>query len=506
LHGRAGSQALEAAALAANAPGELMQRAGLAAARLVLARWPRVRSVLVLAGPGNNGGDGWVLAQRLHEAGHTASVFDATPTGAPRPADAAAAQANALAARVPVHAADALPAALATADLVVDALLGLGASGAPRAAIATVLTALQSARAARSGLALLALDGPSGLDLDRGQAAAACVCPADATLALLTLKPGYLTGQGRDFCGELWWAPLWEGPASEHRTDVSPCAWLAGPPAPVSQPHGLHKGSRGDVWVVGGAADMEGAALLAADAAARGGAGRVLLLPLAADASASLARIARAPHLLALPERSWADDAALAAATVVAGCGGGTEVAATLPRLLEQAPRLVLDADALNAVAHDPSLRAQLALRSARGLGTVLTPHPLEAARLLGHSTAEVQADRRAAAQRLADDCQACVVLKGSGSVVAAPGAIPVVNPSGNAALATAGSGDVLAGWLAALWAQAPRRAPQAVCVEAVWRHGDAADRWRAAGHAGPLPASELAAWMAAAGPPPRSR
>ena len=145
---------------------------------------------------------------------------------------------------------------------------------------------------------------------------------------------------------------------------------------------------------------------------------------------------------------------AISASTIVCGCGGGDAVRAPLPRLLGLAARLVLDADALNAVASDTGLQTLLTQRAARGLPTVLTPHPLEAARLLGVGTAEVQADRLRAAQALADRFACCVVLKGSGSVIAAPFEVPRINATGNAALATAGTGDVLAGWLGGLWAQ----------------------------------------------------
>ncbi len=137
------------------------------------------------------------------------------------------------------------------------------------------------------------------------------------------------------------------------------------------------------------------------------------------------------------------------------GCGGGDAVRAVLPKVLSAAPRLVLDADALNAIAADTQLQTQLAARHHRGYATVLTPHPLEAARLAGTSTQEVQADRLAAARQLAQRFQCVVVLKGSGTVIAAPGQASAINSSGNALLATAGTGDVLAGMLGARMAEA---------------------------------------------------
>ena len=169
-------------------------------------------------------------------------------------------------------------------------------------------------------------------------------------------------------------------------------------------------------------------------------------------------------------------------ATVVCGCGGGAPVAAALPIVLEHSARLVLDADALNAIAATPALMTALAQRAQRQQVTVLTPHPLEAARLLGSSVSEVQAQRWQAAQRLAHQTQAIVVLKGSGTVIATPDGHLSINPTGNARLATPGSGDVLAGWLGGMWSaqgivDADARLPQArrCAAAAVWLHGQAA-------------------------------
>ncbi|MBC8019736.1 MAG: NAD(P)H-hydrate dehydratase, partial [Methyloceanibacter sp.] len=163
----------------------------------------------------------------------------------------------------------------------------------------------------------------------------------------------------------------------------------------------------------------------------------------------------------------------LATTTVVCGCGGGDRVREALPALLSHAGRLVLDADALNAVAEDSQLQSMLASRTGRGLDTVLTPHPLEAARLLQRSAAEVQADRLDAARLLAQRWSCVVVLKGSGTIVAAPGHLPTIIGSGNALLATAGTGDVLAGMVVGLLAQAMPAFEAASA--AVWLHGAAA-------------------------------
>jgi hydroxyethylthiazole kinase-like uncharacterized protein yjeF len=245
--------------------------------------------------------------------------------------------------------------------------------------------------------------------------------------------------------------------------------------------HASHKGSYGDVAVLGGAAGMTGAALLAASAALHAGAGRVLVALLGNGASA--------PHD-AQPELMFRapDTLDWRAMTVVCGCGGGGPVAAAMPRALSTAARLVLDADALNALAADATLQALLQARAARGQPTVLTPHPLEAARLLDTDTATVQRDRLAAAQELATRHRCAVALKGSGTVIAAPHHVSAINPTGNARLATAGTGDVLAGLVGARLAAGST--PFAAACEAVYKHGKAADDWPATA---PLVAGQLA-------------
>ena len=178
----------------------------------------------------------------------------------------------------------------------------------------------------------------------------------------------------------------------------------------------------------------------------------------------------------------WRDAAAMPSdSTVVCGCGGGDAMREALPVLLARAARLVIDADALNAIAADSMLQSLLAARAARGQASVLTPHPLEAARLLGAAnSAAIQSDRLGHAERLAARFACVVLLKGSGSVIAAPQQFSTINPSGNARLASAGTGDVLAGWLGGLWAAAQAQAepPSALRVAqaAAWLHGAAAE------------------------------
>jgi hydroxyethylthiazole kinase-like uncharacterized protein yjeF len=227
---------------------------------------------------------------------------------------------------------------------------------------------------------------------------------------------------------------------------------------------------------------MAGAALLAASAALGAGAGRVFVATL--DASIAPLDLLQPELMFRRPE-----SLDLSAMTVVCGCGGGSAIGTLLPRVLATAQALVLDADALNAIASDGTLQDLLVARGHSGRGTVLTPHPLEAARLLGVTTAAVQADRLAAAAQLAARFGCVVVLKGSGTVVAADHEVPVINTSGNARLATAGTGDVLAGMVGAALAAGQGGTMAAAC-EAVWRHGDRADRWPASS---PLTAGALA-------------
>lgn len=480
LHDVQATRALELAAAARLAPHTLMQRAGLATARLALALAPHARRVWIACGPGNNGGDGLEAALHLQHWGLAPVV---TWLGEPGhvPADAEASWQRARAAGV--RFADAPPQALEASDLCIDALLGIGAARAPAGRMAEWLARLRCSPAP-----LLCVDLPTGLDADTGvdrgaePVAGAAGEPRDRpataaarhTLSLLTLKPGLFTAAGRDACGRIWFDDL--GAADDN---PAPAAWLNPEPAPHPRPHASHKGRFGDVAIVGGEGlaargmAMGGAVLLAASAALHGGAGRVLACPLDPEATAL---DDSQPELMF---RRWPALApALERLTVVCGCGGGEAVFAVLPRILRRAARLVLDADALNAIAGMPDWQALLRERAGAWRPTILTPHPLEAARLLGTSTQAVQADRLAAARALATRLQATVVLKGSGTVIAAPGQAPHVNPTGNARLATAGTGDVLAGLIgAALAAGMP--AFEAAC-SAVYRHGAAADRWPA--------------------------
>ncbi len=483
LHDVESSRAIEAHHQDKLPPHTLMQRAGLAVARLGLAIAPHASRIWIAAGPGNNGGDGLEAAIHLRAAGKDVLV---TLLGDSNrlPADARASLARAQAAGVPIAAS--LPTTNIGGGLVIDALLGLGSSRAPQGPIAEAIREMNRLEAPT-----LSIDLPTGLDAGTGRlldpSGAACV-RAQHTLALLTLKPGLFTAHGRDHAGVVWFDGLGAEPTLAASATL-PCHAGISALAP-SRRHAHHKGSFGDVLVLGGAPGMAGAAFLCARAASAAGAGRVYLGPLDSNA----------PSLdPGLPELMLRDTMARDAMdwrsmTLACGCGGGDAVREVLPRALSNAPRLVLDADGLNAVASDLALQSQLKARAQRGLGTILTPHPLEAARLLGCDAATVQADRLAAATSLAGRHGCVVILKGSGSIVASPGAAPSINPTGNAALSTAGTGDVLAGWLAGLWTQGLEA--RAAALAATYLHGRAADRWIDDGHTGALTASRLIGLM----------
>jgi ADP-dependent NAD(P)H-hydrate dehydratase / NAD(P)H-hydrate epimerase len=474
LYSVAATRAIEAAAQAPNPQPRLMQRAGHSVARLALALSPHAQSIWVACGPGNNGGDGLEAAAWLQRWGKSVQVtwLGALPTAS---ADTQLAHAHAVAAGVRF-----VGEPPAQFDFAIDALLGIGGKRAPEGLVAAQIAALNA-----SAAPVLAVDLPSGLNADTGQPAglpivateliATCASntPVKAAfcLNLLTLKPGVFTALGKDAAGEIWFDDLAVKPTQ------SPSAMLWGyqHAARPARPHHSHKGSYGDVAVLGGAPGMTGAALLGARAALHAGAGRVFVGLL--DGGSMNVDPCQ-------PELMFRALEAIdpAHGTVVCGCGGGDAVRALLPRVLSRAKALVLDADALNAIAADSSLQALLQARASRGAATVLTPHPLEAARLAGCSAAQIQSNRLQAAEALAQRFHCTVVLKGAGSVIASPGHISRINASGNARLASAGTGDVLAGFVGAEMAQmglaGTGTAFDAAC-RAVAAHGLMADRWR---------------------------
>jgi len=454
LHDVDQTRRLEQAA-ALNLPTQtLMQRAGLAVARLALAIAPHAQRIWVACGPGNNGGDGLEAALHLQLWGkHCVVTWLGDAQHAP--ADATAAYQKLLNAKIPIQRAPS-----GEFDLCIDALLGLGSQlREPQGLLADWIRQLNS-----SGAPVLSVDVPTGLHANTGQTTLLSV-KASHTLSLLTLKPGLFTAQGRDAAGTIWFDAL--GLSAPVMTNTEPLAYLNARPAVSSRLHATHKGSYGDVAVVGGATGMTGAALLAAIAALHSGAGRVFVALLDDKA---LSVDTEHPELMFRTIRSLN----LSNMTVVCGCGGGQTVHTVLNDILSSPAQVIIDADAINEIAKDSNLQTALTARQRHS--TVLTPHPLEAARLLAASTQQIQNDRLAAAQALAQRFSCTVVLKGSGTVITSPGRTPAINITGNARLASAGTGDVLAGMVGAQLA-AGQPAFDAAC-RAVYQHGSLADNW----------------------------
>lgn len=480
LFGSTRTREIEQAALSTLPTHTLMQRAASAVFKLGMALYPHARHVWVACGPGNNGGDGLLAAAYWQaQSQHTGTQVTVTWVGneAKLPSDARYALAQAR--QAGVNFAETPP---PDADLYVDALLGLGVNCPTQGQLGILANRLQETTAP-----VLCVDLPSGLNPDSGEWFNQCpTLPRGPrhTLALLTLKPGLFTAAGKETAGDLWWDDL--GVASG---DVQPDARLYGDTyinTPRQQRHNSHKGSHGDLLVFGGqdiglnGQGMTGAALLAARAGLRSGAGRVYLGLLGSESSPSMTVDVIWPELMFRTPSDLMQSTMLKTASCVCGCGGGTAVRSVLPELLEHSGQLVLDADALNAIAGDAQWQQSLRQRSTRGQFTVLTPHPLEAARLLNTSASRVQSNRLQSATQLAEIFQCIVVLKGSGSVVAAPGETPVIHHTGNALLATAGTGDVLAGMTGAFLGNSRlynETAFETTC-HAVHQHGLIADEW----------------------------
>jgi hydroxyethylthiazole kinase-like uncharacterized protein yjeF len=400
-------------------------------------RWPDADMLTVLAGRGNNAGDGYLVAALALRAGWRVQVL-AVGDAALLQGDAALARDQALAAGVPVQP---WSECAELGGIVLDALLGTGLQGAVREPYAQAIRLLNV-----SGLPVLAVDIPSGLCADTGQVLGVAV-HAQLTVTLIGLKLGLFTGQSADYRGELQFDDLQADSALvAAQSFAAQRLGLANLPQLPVRLRNVHKGQLGHVLVVGGDRGFAGAGLLAAQSALRAGAGLVSLATRAEHLPAAQSRVpevmaagvASANQLLALGEHAsvW---------VVGPGLGQGAWGRSLLSAAVVSQAAQVWDADALN-------LLAQAAVRLP--VVTVLTPHPGEAARLLGTSTAEVQADRPAAARALAQRYQAVCVLKGAGTLIAAPDGGVWLCDRGHPAMAGAGLGDVLAGFIGALIAQ----------------------------------------------------
>jgi hydroxyethylthiazole kinase-like uncharacterized protein yjeF len=453
-------------------PGELMQRAGKAASHAIdkfgtqRTEGKKPLTICIVCGPGNNGGDGFVAAAALQSAGHQVKCY---LVGCERPTarDALAAfehwrSSGGEISRV-------LPQGIQF-DVVVDALFGIGLA---RPLAGDFLAAVNWMNAQP---AVSAIDLPSGLDADSGSwVGGVAGVRADLTVSFIADKPGLHTAEGVDAAGRILIDGLGVALPEAGVSLVEPADF---PELLLPRQRNSHKGKFGNVAIVGGGRGMVGAALLAGRAALRLGAGRVFVDLIGAP---ELGVDPQQPELMLRPVSTVGELQAN-----VVGCGLGVDptARAALLAAIERAVALVLDADALSLLASDSTLLDRVRERSA---STVLTPHPLEAARLLACTATEVQANRIQATQRIARNCNAIVVLKGAGSVIAGPGGNLAINPTGSAALATAGTGDVLAGMIGALLAQ--RFEPWQATIAAVWLHGRGGEGCGGVG----LLASELA-------------
>ena len=437
---------------------DLMERAGLAAAKLARKLLVNKPSVLVIVGPGNNGGDALVAARHLKAWWFKVSLVFAGDI-AKLPTDAA----NALLAwrESGGELLDAIP-ANSKWGLIIDGLFGIGVA---RELSGRYLELVREIN--RLNLPVLALDVPSGLDADAGQTFRTAI-RASHTLSFIALKPGLLTAYGPDYCGEIHVDTLGlDAPAL-----VKPTGWLLekrGVAAALKpRPRNSHKGMLGSVGILGGADSMCGAALLAGRAALKLGAGRVYVALLTDTAPA--VDMMQPELMLCAPEKLFQLDH-LSCIAIGPGLGQSPMAAQWLKQALETELPLVLDADALNLLATHNEL--QTLVKNRQG-GTILTPHPAEAARLLSSSTHDIQQERVNSTTLIAQRFNSLVVIKGAGSICATPKGEWFVNPTGNPGMSSAGMGDVLSGMVAALIAQ--RLKPKEAMLLAVYLHGAAAD------------------------------
>lgn len=459
LHNAAQVRDLDARLIAAGTPGyQLMRCAAEACWRALQARWPDAGEVTVLTGSGNNGGDGYLVALLARRAGWQVQVLelaDRPPAG-----DLVQVLDEVMRAEVPVQ--RWTPEA-PLRGVLVDALLGTGLKSAPREPFAGAIRAINA-----SGRPVLAVDVPSGLSSDTGSAPGEAV-RADLTVTFIALKLGLFTGRGPDLVGEVLLDELGADPALVADTPLV-ARRLAGDELVrlAPRPRTSHKGRFGRLLVIGGERGTSGAALLAAESALRSGAG---LVSVATRPESALACVARIPEVMARGLESANQLLPMVEASDVLLVGPGLGQGAWSRSLLSVAAaqdgkRQLWDADALNLLA-DGGVRLPA--------GAVVTPHPGEAARLLGCSVAEVEADRPAVALRLAERYVACVVLKGAGTLVADPQGQLALCDHGHPAMAGAGFGDVLGGLIAALLAQGLE--PFAAACLGVWLHARAGER-----------------------------
>ncbi|WP_075182758.1 bifunctional ADP-dependent NAD(P)H-hydrate dehydratase/NAD(P)H-hydrate epimerase [Pantoea sp. 1.19] len=435
---------------------ELMQRAGEALWRAASARFPAARHWLILCGHGNNGGDGYVLARLARSGGCNVTLL-AVESERPLPEEAALARDAWLNAGGEIHSLSApWPEQV---DVIVDALLGTGLNRAPDGPVAAVIAQINQHPAPA-----VAADVPSGLMASSGAVPGVCVTAA-LTVSFIVLKSGLLTGKARDYVGELQCDALglsvWlkAQPAPWQRLDAALLPGWLPPRRPTS-----HKGDHGKLLLIGGDRGTAGAIRMAAEAALRTGAGLVRVLT---HKTNLVPLLTARPELMVDELDAERLDAALAWADIITvgpGLGQREWGKNALSQVKTAQKPMLWDADALNLLAFSAEKRQN----------RVITPHPGEAARLLGCTVTEIEHDRLRAAQRLAERYGGTVVLKGAGTLIVSQQGEQAIADVGNPGMAAGGMGDVLSGIISSLMAQglAPFTAACAGCVV----HGAAAD------------------------------
>lgn len=425
---------------------DLMERAGAAAFQCITQQRPDARTLSAIAGRGNNGGDAYVVGRLALEAGWDVRLYPSNPGSPPR-GDAAVAQERYLAAGGAIL--EFIPEDFEAVEILVDGLFGTGLDREIEGRDALIIEAANRYRERGFGHAtnrrsVIALDIPSGLHANRGSILGTAI-RADLTITFVQPKAGLFTGMGPSCAGKVHVSSI--GIDTDILRLHKPCAELTGwiQSAPLPRPRESHKGSFGHVLIVGGAPGYSGAVRLAGEAALRTGAG---LVSVATHPDHAYALNQGRPELMVRGVENTQDlESLLAKATVVAigpGLGQASWGKDLLDRVLETPLPLVVDADALNLLGDPPE----------RSAPWVLTPHPGEAARLLGQSSRDIQENRFAAALALSERFAASVVLKGAGSIIAARDRLPRVIPLGNPGMASGGMGDVLTGVISALMAQ----------------------------------------------------
>jgi ADP-dependent NAD(P)H-hydrate dehydratase / NAD(P)H-hydrate epimerase len=434
---------LDAAAIAGGIPGiQLMKRAGSDAYDLLMQHFPAPEMIHVYCGSGKNGGDGYVLAALAAQRLVPVQVIQ---LAAPETLVDEARQAYEFAHQEEVKMVPFAQATAPAAGIIVDALLGIGLQGDVRATYAAAIEHINSSR-----LPVLAIDIPSGLNADTG-AVHGTVVKAALTITYIGIKRGLLTGRGQAVCGEVVLSDL--GIPATTFTQVTPSAELLQLSTLINllpaREADAHKGDFGHVMIIGGDTGFGGAALMAAEAAARTGAGLVSIATRPEHISAMLTRC---PEIMAKGVISGQELEPLLARPSILVVGPGLGRSPWSEQMLQQAIKsglpMVIDADALNILA------AGRVAPDFDHKNCLLTPHPGEAARLLGISIDDVQADRFASSQRLQQKYGGAVILKGAGSLIVGDSGITGIVTQGNPGMASGGMGDVLSGILGSLIAQ----------------------------------------------------